>query len=57
MIEKPWEEFACDKCIHCFQEDMCSVYKLGMSYVYCPHIRNCEKFKEKEYERSSMQSK
>lgn len=45
-IEKPWEEFACDKCIHCFQNDMCNAYMLGMSYAYCPQIRDCEKFKE-----------
>lgn len=46
-IEKPWEEFYCDKCVHCFQDDMCSVYKLGTSFAYCPHIRDCEKFLEK----------
>ena len=47
-IKKPWEEFFCDKCTHCFQEDMCNAYMLGMSYLYCPQIRNCEKFKEKK---------
>ena len=47
-IEKPWEECACDKCIHCFQEDMCNAYKLGTSCAYCPQIRDCEKFKEDE---------
>ena len=46
-IEKPWEECFCDKCIHCFEEDMCGVYMLGMSYAYCPQLRQCEKFKEK----------
>lgn len=47
-IEKPWEEFYCDKCVHCFQEDMCGAYMIGTSYVYCPPIRNCEKFIEKD---------
>ena len=46
-IQKPWEEFFCDKCIHCFQEDMCNAYKYGTSFAYCPQIRGCEKFKEK----------
>ena len=54
MIEKPWEECACDKCIFCFQEDMCSAYKLGMSYAYCPQIRNCEKLKERKYKKSNF---
>ena len=45
-IEKPWEEFYCDECIHCVQDDMCSAYIFGMSYAYCPHIRECEKFEE-----------
>lgn len=47
-IEKPWEEFYCGECIHCVQDDMCSAYIFGMSYAYCPHIRNCEKFEEFE---------
>lgn len=47
MIERPWEESACEKCTYCVLEDMCSAYRLGTSFVYCPHIRNCEKFKEK----------
>ena len=47
-IEKPWEECFCDKCIHNLEGDMCSAYVLGMSHVYCPQIRQCEKFKEKE---------
>lgn len=45
-IEKPWEEFYCGECIHCVQDDMCSAYRLGMSYAYCPHIRDCERYKE-----------
>lgn len=44
IIEKPWEESACDECIHCKGEDMCSAYRIGMSFAYCPAIRNCEKF-------------
>lgn len=46
-IEKPWEECFCDKCIHCFDEDMCGAYMLGMSYAYCPQLRQCEKFRER----------
>lgn len=46
MIERPWEESYCHKCIYCFQGDMCRAYRLITSYVYCPRIRNCEKFKE-----------
>lgn len=45
-IERPWEEFYCDECIHLFLEDMCKAYIFGASYAYCPHIRECEKFKE-----------
>lgn len=48
-IERPWEEFFCEKCVYCFQEDMCKAYMIGTSYVYCPPIRNCEKFIE-EYD-------
>ena len=47
-IEKPWEECFCETCIYCMQEDMCCAYKLGMSYAYCPQIRNCEKYNEKK---------
>lgn len=43
MIERPWSEF-CEKCIYCVHEDMCNAYRLGMSFAYCPQIRNCEKF-------------
>ena len=46
VIERPWEEGACEKCYYCFQEDMCSAYRLITSYAYCPHVRNCEKFYE-----------
>ena len=46
-IEKPWEEFYCEKCANCFQEDMCRAYMLDMSYAYCPQVRNCEKFYER----------
>ena len=49
IIERPWEDFYCDKCTHLAPKNMCLVYKLGMSYVYCPHVRNCEKFKEDKY--------
>jgi hypothetical protein len=54
MIERPWEEFACDRCIHCFEENMCSAYKLITSYAYCPQIRNCNKFKEMNGEIKAM---
>ena len=45
-IERPWENFYCDECVHCVQNDMCSVYIFCLSYAYCPHIRECEKFKK-----------
>lgn len=48
IIERPWEESFCDKCVYCFQEDMCIAYRLGMSRAYCPQVRNCEKFVEKK---------
>lgn len=48
VIERPWENFYCDVCENRTEHDMCMVYKLGMSYAYCPHIRNCEKFVEVE---------
>ena len=47
MIKRPWEDGFCQKCTHCFQEDMCNAYRLGMSYVYCPQLRDCTKFHEK----------
>jgi hypothetical protein len=46
-IERPWEKSFCDKCTHCFQEDMCSAYNLGMSYAYCPQVIDCNKFESK----------
>ena len=45
-IERPWENFYCDECVHCVQNDMCSAYIFCLSYAYCPHIRECEKFKK-----------
>ena len=47
LVERPWEEDFCEKCTHCFEEDMCNAYKLGFSYAYCPQIRDCERFKDK----------
>lgn len=52
VIERPWEDFFCDKCIRHVTGDFCLAYKLGMSYAYCPHVRNCEKFKEDKYDRT-----
>jgi hypothetical protein len=46
VIENPWQEFACDTCYHCIQDDMCNAYRYGMSYGYCPTIRDCERYKE-----------
>ena len=47
VVERPWEENFCEKCTHCFAEDICNAYRLGMSHAYCPQIRDCEKFKDK----------
>lgn len=51
IIERPWENFYCEECVHCVQDDMCSAYIFGLSYAYCPQIRDCEKFTKegKEY--------
>lgn len=43
-IERPWENFYCEECIHCVQNDMCNAYIFGLGYAYCPHIRDCEKY-------------
>ena len=48
VIERPYENFYCDNCENRTYEDMCIHYRLGMGYGYCPHIRNCEMFKECE---------
>jgi len=48
IIERPWEELYCEQCIFCIMDDFCSVYRLGTSHVYCPQIRNCEKFKRRK---------
>lgn len=48
VIERPWENFYCDKCIFRTSNDMCMKYKLGMSYVYCPRIVECKGFEEGE---------
>ena len=47
VIERPWEDGFCHKCTRCYQEDMCSAYRLGTSYIYCPRLINCTKFHEK----------
>ena len=47
VIEIPWEAGYCDKCVCCFQENMCSAYKLGSSWWPCQRIRKCTKFKGK----------
>lgn len=44
LIERPYEDGACEECAHRCDGDMCGVYTLGMSAAYCPHIRNCEKY-------------
>ena len=46
VITNPWSYY-CNRCVHCVQDDMCSAYRLGMSWCYCPQIRNCTKFWEK----------
>lgn len=47
VIERPWKSGHCHKCVCCFQEDMCSAYRLGSSWWFCSRIRMCTKFKEK----------
>ena len=47
MIERPWEDSFCEKCTHCFQEDMCNAYNFGMSYAFCPQVRECDRFENK----------
>ena len=47
-IKRPYENFYCDKFIYRTPNDMCMMYRLGMSYAYCPRIVACEKFKESE---------
>ena len=46
IIERPYENFYCDNCFHRVSGDFCLKYRLGLSYAYCPHIRNCEWFEE-----------
>ncbi len=43
-IKHPWEDGACEECEFC-HDDMCCVYKLGISNAYCPQIRDCTKYK------------
>lgn len=50
IIERPYEDGACDECVHRCDGDFCGVYNLGMSAAYCPHIRDCEKFHSLIYE-------
>ena len=47
-IKKPWEEGACHECTHCYDDDMCSAYRLIASNVFCPHVRGCGMFKKKD---------
>ena len=44
-IERPWMAGACDECIFCFAEDMCTANLYGCSYGYCPNIKVCTKFR------------
>ena len=39
-IENPYENGFCYKCLHYFN-DMCSVIKLGDSFVYWPQVKLC----------------
>ena len=48
IIERPWENFYCDRCVNNFNEDMCRVKVVGFSNLYCPQVVRCEWYKCKE---------
>ena len=50
LIENPWEESVCERCIRRLEHNMCGGHFQGWSNLYCSQIRLCGMYKEKPVE-------
>lgn len=54
LIENPWEESVCERCIRRLEHNMCGGHFQGWSNLYCSQIRFCGMFREKPSDQGAM---
>lgn len=50
-IPEPYVDGYCEKCVY-HNDEMCCKHRLGMSWGYCPQIKDCTTFLEKKHKKS-----